>query len=72
MMVDTLASVASISAPIVAVIFVVVLVLVSCRAGVAALGFTLKKHVLMWLDLSIAASLVVFAVCVVVRFKLVG
>jgi|HubBroStandDraft_6_1064221.scaffolds.fasta_scaffold3142661_2 hypothetical protein len=72
MTVDTLASVASISAPIVAVIFVLVLVLVSCRAGVAALGFTLKKHVLMWLDLSIAASLVVFAVCVVVRFKLVG
>ena len=72
MTVETVASVASISAPIVAIIFVIVLVLVSCRASVAALGFTLKRHVLMWLDLSIAASLIVFAVCVVARFKLVG
>jgi hypothetical protein len=72
MSVETLASVASMSAPIVAVVFFVVLVLLSCRAGTAALGFTLKGRVLQWLDLSIAVSLVVFAVFVVARFKLVG
>lgn len=72
MSIQTLASVASFSAPIVAVVFFVVLVLLSFRAGVAALGFTLKKRALRWLDLSIAASLVVFAVLVVARFKLVG
>jgi hypothetical protein len=69
---ESLASLASLSAPIVAIIFFVVLVLLSFRAGVAALGFTLKKRALLWLDLSIAASLVLFAVLVVVRFKLVG
>ncbi|MGD0853367.1 MAG: hypothetical protein ABSA07_08420 [Acidimicrobiales bacterium] len=72
MTVETLASVATMSAPIVAIVFVVVLGLLSCRAGIAALGFTLKRHVLRWLDLSIAASLVVFAVCVIARFKLIG
>jgi hypothetical protein len=72
MSVETLASVASFSAPVVAIVFLVVLALLSCRAGVAALGFTLKRRVLRRLDLSIAASLVVFAVCVVARFKVIG
>jgi hypothetical protein len=69
---SVLASVASSSAPVVALVFLVVLVLLSCRAGVAALGFTLKKRALRKLDLSIAGSLVLFAVCVVARFKLIG
>jgi hypothetical protein len=68
----TVASVASVSAPIVAVVFFVVLALLSFRAGVAAFGFILKKRVLRQVDLSIAASLVVFVVVVVARFKLVG
>lgn len=72
MSVETFASVASISAPIVAIILLVVLALLSCRAGIAALGFTLKRRALRRLDLSIAASLVVFAFCVFARFKVIG
>jgi len=72
MSVESIASVASLSAPVVAIVFVVVLALLSCRAGIAALGFTLKRHALRGLDVSILVSLVVFAVCVVARFKLIG
>jgi hypothetical protein len=72
MSVETLASVASLSAPVAAVVLFFVLALLSCRAGLAALGFTLKSHASRWLDLSIAVSLVVFAVCVIARFKLIG
>lgn len=70
--VQVFASITSLSAPIVAVVLCVVLALLSSRAGIAALGFTLKSHVRRWLDLSITASLVVFAICVLVRFKLIG
>jgi hypothetical protein len=69
---ETLGSVASLSAPVVAVLFVVVISLLSCRAGIAALGFTLTKRALRTLDISIAFSLVVFAVCVFARFKVIG
>jgi hypothetical protein len=72
MRVEMLASVASYSAPVVAIVFFVVLALLSGRAGIAALGFTLKRRALRRLDLSIAASLVIFAVCVFARFKVIG
>jgi hypothetical protein len=72
MSVETFASVASFSAPVVAIVMLVVLALLSCRAGIGALGFTLKRRALRWIDLSIAASLLVFAVCVFTRFKVIG
>jgi hypothetical protein len=68
----SVASVATLSGPVVAIVMLVVLGLLSCRAGIAALGFALKRRALRRLDLSIAASLVVFAVCVVARFKVIG
>jgi hypothetical protein len=72
MNVQSLASLTSMSAPIVAILFFVVLALLGLRASIAALGFTLKSGALRRLDLSIAVSLVILAVCVFARFKLIG
>ncbi len=72
MSVDSFASIASHSAPVVAILFLIVLALLTCRAGLAALGTTLKRRTLRKLDLSIAASLVGVAVCVFARFKAIG
>jgi hypothetical protein len=72
MSVQSFASLTSMSAPIVAILFFVALALLAFRASIAALGFTLKSSALRRLDLSIAVSLVVLAVCVFARFKLIG
>jgi|HubBroStandDraft_6_1064221.scaffolds.fasta_scaffold910381_2 hypothetical protein len=67
-----LASAASVSGPIVAIVSLVVLGLLGFRAGIVALGFKFKVRALWKLDLVIVLSLVVFAICVYERFKLIG
>jgi hypothetical protein len=72
MTVGTLASIKTLSAPVVGILLFVVIVLLSWRASSAALGFTLTRRALRYLDLSIALSLVVFGICVIARFKVIG
>lgn len=69
---ETTASIATNSAPVVAILLFVVIVLLCWRAANAVLRPTLTRRSLRYLDLSIALSLVVFAICVYARFKVIG
>jgi hypothetical protein len=67
-----LANTASISAPIVLAILLIVTALLLFRASCGALGISLKKTVLRRLDVSIAIVLILFALSVYWRFKVIG
>jgi hypothetical protein len=66
------ADAASKSAPIVLAVLLPVVVLLLFRASCGALGIALKQKVLRRLDLSIAIVLVLLAVSVFWRFKVIG
>lgn len=67
-----LADAASISAPIVLVTLLVVVALLLFRASSGALGVALKRSVMRRLDVSIAIVLLLFALSVLWRFKVIG
>ena len=67
-----LADSASISAPLVLVVLIIVVALLLFRAGNGALGIRLKRSVMRGLDVSIALSLILLAVTVFWRFKVIG
>lgn len=67
-----LADAASISAPLVLVILLLVVPLLLFRAGCGALGFALKRTAMRSLDVSIAITLVLLALSVFWRFKVIG
>jgi hypothetical protein len=63
---------ASLSAPIVLVLLIVAVVLLVFRASCGALDIVLKQRVLRRVDVSIALALLLFAVTVIWRFKVIG
>jgi hypothetical protein len=63
---------ASLSAPIVLVILIVAVALLVFRASCGALDIVLKQPVLRRLDVSIALALLLLAVTVFWRFKVIG
>ncbi len=67
-----IANAASKSAPFVLAILLPVVLLLLFRASCGALGIALKQKVLRRLDLSIAIVLVLLAVSVFWRFKVIG
>jgi hypothetical protein len=66
------ANAASLSAPIVLVTLLVAVALLLFRAVCGAWGIALKQKVLQRLDVSIAIGLVLLAVTVFWRFKVIG
>jgi hypothetical protein len=67
-----LASSASISAPLVLLLLLIVVALLLFRASCGALGIALKRSVLRWFDISTAIMLLLLAVSVFWRFKVIG
>jgi hypothetical protein len=67
-----LANAQAISAPVVFAILLVVVVLLLFRASCGALGIGLKKRVSRRLDVSIALVLLLLALSVFWRFKVIG
>jgi hypothetical protein len=72
MMITILANAASLSAPLVLVILIVALTLLLLRASCGALEIALKKKVSRRLDVVTALVLLLLAVSVVWRFKVIG